>query len=690
MELFFRRYFCFICFAFVLTAFALTFYSGFVKIAVAIIAAIGVACSTVLLARAKKRKFEALFALLICFAISVSAFNSCFFVTRAKNKAVSFVGENTVLVKIISQSGEGEYDVRLLRVGDTESNIKSLLYFETEKELEYGDRLAFNADIEASMDSRDRSRLLAVAVREGSEIYVDEAERKNYFSLDGISALCHSLQNKFSAHVDKTFGEYGALAKGLLVNDTSDIDKKTETDFKRSGTSHILAVSGMHIALLMGALELLLRKIRVKKEIRIVIISLFSVFFLALTAFEASAVRSVLMLFAVYLNYMLREDNDSITALFASVAIIILFSPFAVYDLGMWMSFLATLGILAVYPYFEEKMPYPKQENRFVRYSLRLLVWIAKTVMLTVIANFFLLPIMWYFFGAASISTLPCNLILAPVVTVLMPLCAIATLLGFIPYLSVPFVFVSSRLFDVMMGIVRYFSEMRFGVVSLRYEFVGVLVTLLALALAVLLVIRLKRKLLIFVPMLAFLLAFTLCFSILTATAKPYAVCVQRQDSELVFVNYGAECSVIDVGKGNSVRGNTVVNNMSKYATEIDEYFIVDPDKNDVNVIESVSKNTVIRKIYLPKTLELTQISSYYDILKCAEKYNITVELLEDDSSVEICNSVLFNYSELDGFSVSSSTFKIKSADDALAIEYNGEVGKIKFNNKISEVIPLN
>lgn len=690
MELFSRRYLCFICFTFILTAFALTFYGSAVKIAVAIIAAIGITCSLVLLARAKKRKFEALFALLICLSVSVSAFNSYFFISRARAKAESLVGEGTVLVEIISQSGEKEYNARLLRVGDTEVNIKSSLYLDVEGELEYGDRLAFNADIETSSDRRDLSRLLALAISEGSEIYLDKAEQKNYFSIDGISALCHSLQGKFSAHVDKTFGEYGALAKGLLVNDTSDIDERTQTDFKRSGTSHILAVSGMHIALLMGALELLLRKMAVKKEIRIVIISLVSLFFLALTAFVASAVRSVLMLFAVYLNYILREENDSITALFASVAMIILFSPFAVYDLGMWMSFLATLGILAVYPYFEEKMPYPKQENRVVRYSLRFLVWVAKTLMLTIIANFFLLPIMWYFFGSASISTLPCNLILGPIVTLLMPLCAVATLLGFIPYVSIPFVFVTNRLFDVMMGIVRYFSEIRFGVVSLRYEFTGVLIILLAISLAVMLVIKFKHKLLIFVPMLAFLIAFTVCFSVFTLMAKPYALCVQRQNSEFVFVNCGAECSVISIGRGNLLSGNVVVQNMSKYATEIDEYFIVAPNVNDASVIESVCKNTVIRKLYLPKTVSTKELSVYYDILKCAEKYNITVELLEDDSSVEICNSVLFNYSELDGFSVSSSTFKIKSADDALAIEYNGEVGKIKFNNKISEVIPLN
>ena len=690
MELFNRRYFCFICFAFMLTAFILTFYGAVVKIVVGAVAAFLLVIASAFFVKAKKYKFNALFALLVCLAVSVSAFSSYFFITRELDKAKSFVGKNTVLVKIISQSYDDEYDVRILRVGNTEVDIKANLYLESDESFEYGDELIMNAKIYESKDSRDISRLLSVSSLDDSDVYVNRAEMRNYFSYDGIMSLCHSLQNKFSVHVDKVFGDHGALAKGLLVNDTSDIDRKTETDFKRSGTSHILAVSGTHIALLMGAVELLLRKIEVKKEIRMVIVSLLSIFFLALTAFEASAVRSVLMLFAVYLCYIFYEENDSITALFASVSLIILFSPFSVYDLGMWMSFLATLGILAVYPYFDEKMPYPKQKNLFIRYSLRLLIGIAKAFMLTVIANFFLLPIMWYFFGVASLSTLPCNIILTPIVAVLMPLCAFTTVLGFIPYISIPFVFLTNKLFDVMMLIVRYFSEMRFGVVSLRYEFAGVLITLFAATLVVMLIMKFKNKLVIFIPMLAFAVAFTSCLAVFNKSVRPYVQCIKDEKSELVFVNFGAECNVIDLGIDNGSTDSDVLKFMSIYATEIDGYFIISPDENDAKTIDDVCKNTIIRKIFLPKMPNIDEIKQYYDILICAEKYNIIVELYNFDTNVEICNDVVFNYSVDNGFSLIGKSAELKKQGEDIICIHNNVCYDVGYSDGVSKKIPLN
>lgn len=691
MELFSRRYFCFICFAFMLTAFSLTFCeNSIIKIIVAGVAALLLACAAVFFISTKKHKFQALFAVFLCIAVSVSAFSSYFFVSRVKEDAEALVGRNTVLIKIVSKSYDDRYNARIMRVGDNEVDVKANLYWDDDTELEYGDRLIFNANIRTASDPHDISKLLAVYKVENSEVYINKVESGNYFSYDGIMALCHRLQNLFSAHVDKVFGDYGALAKGLLVNDTSDIDAKTETDFKRSGTSHILAVSGTHIALLMGAVELILRKIEVKKGIRMVVITVLSLFFLALTSFEASAVRSVLMLFAVYLCYIFYEENDSITSLFASVTLIILFSPFSVYDLGMWMSFLATLGILAVYPYFDEKMPYPKQENLFVRYTLRLFVGIAKAFMLTVIANFFLLPIMWYFFGVASISTLPCNIILGPIVAVLMPLCAFTTVIGFIPYISIPFVFLTNKLFDVMMLIVRYFSEMRFGVVSLRYEFAGVLITLFSAVLAVMLVIKFKHKLVIFIPMLAFVVAFVSCVAVFNKNARPYVQCVKDEGSEVVFVNSEAECSVIDLGVNNRYTGSDVLRLMSIYATEIEKYFIVSVDEKDATTIEYVCKNTIIRKIYLPKTINKTEEIHYYDILKCAEKYNIAVELYDDECNVEICNGVLFNYSDSDGATVLSDKVRLQKSGDSITCLYGERYYDLGYSDGVSQKIPLN
>ena len=689
MELFYRRYLCLISFVFLFSAFLMTLFSGTVKLAVGIVSALGVILCIVLAILKKKHRFISLLSSMICIAVSVSALSSYFVISRAEDEANSLLGENTVWVRVINENYDGEYDVRLLRVGDKYVNIKAELSFDGVDELDFGDELIFNAAIERASDNSERSKLISLAVTEEDRVFIKKSENISYFSVDGISALCHGMQEAFSNHVDSVFGDHSAIAKGLLVNNTEDIDARTKTAFKRSGTSHILAVSGMHISLLMGAIDIFLRALRVRKGARIAVVSVCALLFLVIAAFAASAVRSVIMLYAVYLCYILYEENDAQSSLFVSISLIVLFSPYSVYDLGMWMSFFATLGLLVVYPQFSDRLPYPKQKNRLVRYSLRALSWCARALVLTSVANFFLLPIMWYFFGSISISALPCNLILSPIVTVLMPLCAITTVVGAIPYVGIPFVFLSNKLIDLMMLVVNYFAEMRFGVVSLNFEFAAILVVLFAASLAVMLVIRLKHKSLIFVPMLAFVLSFGICLAVFNATSSPELTYLKSRDAELVFVSNGTECSVIDIGEYDGLKGQLIVRNMSKYATEIDEYIIANPDNNDAKALERVCKNTVVRKVVIPKTLENKDLTIYNEIFKCAEKYNIQIILFDFDESVEICNNVRFCYNANDEIYIGSDTAYISGATDNISYTYGARSVTIAKGNRIHQNLPL-
>ena len=656
MELFKRRYFCFIAFAFVLTALLCTFFSATVKLVVMSAALLALAGSAFFFARSKGKSLVALFAAFLSLAIAISAFSSYMFISRAEKEADSLLGKNTVLVKIIHPIKEDEYNVRLLRVGDKDVDISAEIAIKDVQRLEYGDNVIVNGMIDRATDVYEPSKIMRVTACVDEPMFFSKEENKNYFSVDGIIALSYSMREGFGAYIDGIFGESGAIVRGLLINDKADIDGETKLAFKRSGTSHILAVSGLHISLLLGAVELLLRRLFVKKEIRIAVISLMALLLVALTAFSASAVRSVIMLYAVYLSYIIFEENDPITALFVSIAIIILFSPYSIYDLGMWMSFLATLGILTVYPVFEEKMPYPKQENRFVRYTLRGLIWCAKAIMLTVVANFFILPVMWLFFGEASLSSVPCNLVLGPVVSILMPFCAICAIFGGIRFLGDALVFLCNLLIDLMLWIVESFSKMRFGVVSLSYGFAGVLTAIFAVVMVVLLIVRLKHKTLVFIPIISFVVAFTICFSVFSFRATPELKYCRSFNNELAFVNNGAECSVVKLnGKGEFTYG-TVLRNMSKYATEIDEYFVVSPSENDAEIIKRLLENTVIRKIYLPKSLEYKEYLSSYEIFKCAEKYNIEIDVYDRGERVEFCNGVYFRYSNSEGVNIFSES----------------------------------
>ena len=204
------------------------------------------------------------------------------------------------------------------------------------------------------------------------------------------------------------------------------------------------------------------------------------------------------------------------------------------------------------------------------------------------------------------------------------------------------------------------------------------------------LVIKFKHKLVIFIPMVSFVIAFAVCVAVFNYTSKPNAKCIKIYSSEIIFVNNGSECNVIDVGKGYLRKGKSVLKNMSKYATEIDEYFIVEPDDKHIDVLETVCENTIIRKLYLPKVLVNADLSVYYKILKCAEKYNISVELYENDCNVEICNSVFFNYIASNEISISSQSVVLTRLGSQILCEYQNNFYDINYKDGVSKTIPLN
>ena len=146
---------------------------------------------------------------------------------------------------------------------------------------------------------------------------------------------------------------------------------------------------------------------------------------------------------------------------------------------------------------------------------------------------------------------------------------------------------------------------------------------------------------------------------------------------------------MIDLGKNNVNDGVVVINEMSIYATEIDNYFIVNPTKNDARTLELVLKNTIVRNLYIPKSVTNKELLAYKDILLCAEFYNINVVLYEKNNNVEICNGVSF--SDINGESVSifSSDASIDFFTEKVVYTYDGVERKIYKNSDVSIELPL-
>ena len=123
------------------------------------------------------------------------------------------------------------------------------------------------------------------------------AERFGERGNGGISVFFDNLRERLSRCVTLfSDSESGALVSALLLGERDLLPDKLRLDFKRIGISHILALSGLHLAILSLGVGKLLSLLKVKKKARLVIIILFILIYMALTGFSVSVCRAGIMI----------------------------------------------------------------------------------------------------------------------------------------------------------------------------------------------------------------------------------------------------------------------------------------------------------------------------------------------------------------------------------------------------------
>ncbi|MCQ2426413.1 MAG: ComEC/Rec2 family competence protein [Lachnospiraceae bacterium] len=240
---------------------------------------------------------------------------------------------------------------------------------------------------------------------------------------DGIgtffSALTDRLEAPFSGRFEK---ETASFLSAILFGRRDRMPKSAERDFRTVGGSHLFAVSGLHVGILIGGIALLLYRLGLPRGVRVLILTVTAFGFVGLTGFSYSAIRAAFMIWFASLGDLLGEDADSVTSLFFGCSLICLVTPTAVLDIGLELSFAATLGILTVGRSLLEPL---SERSRNVRA-------VAAPAAICLSALLFTLPVSWLYFGEIS---------------VLSPLTA---LLSVIP---IPAVLTSAALFSVLHGV---------------------------------------------------------------------------------------------------------------------------------------------------------------------------------------------------------------------------------------------
>ncbi|MDT8347147.1 MAG: ComEC/Rec2 family competence protein, partial [Flavobacteriaceae bacterium] len=144
-----------------------------------------------------------------------------------------------------------------------------------------------------------------------------------------------------------------ALLRSLLAGDRSAVDDELRDNFQRSGLVHILAISGLHVGLVLYLLQALLFPVRWLPQGRllqlILVIDLIWIY-AALTGFSASVVRAATMFSLLHIGVQLQRKTNSLNSLMLAAIVLLSINTQWLFSVGFQLSFAAVWAILVFYP----------------------------------------------------------------------------------------------------------------------------------------------------------------------------------------------------------------------------------------------------------------------------------------------------------------------------------------------------
>lgn len=235
---------------------------------------------------------------------------------------------------------------------------------------------------------------------EADKINVLEKKRWNF-----IAIFANNIKQKTINSINEILpADTKDLFLGILIGYDDNLSEEIEISFRKSSLTHLLAVSGSHIAYIITGLAFSLRLLKVPKKAINILTIIFLILFMYIVDFSASVVRASIMGIIFLVSLIFYRKNDLLTTISLSILLILIENPYKILNIGLLLSYLATIGIIC------GTILKAKEEanNTLLR---RILKYLKELVEITLYANIFVIPITVYNFNTISLTFVISNLI---------------------------------------------------------------------------------------------------------------------------------------------------------------------------------------------------------------------------------------------------------------------------------------
>jgi competence protein ComEC len=232
--------------------------------------------------------------------------------------------------------------------------------------------------------------------------------------------LLTRIRTRAGRSIDKTFGEDAPLARALLIADQRQIPTEMRDRYASAGLVHMLSISGLHVAVIAAAMELLFQVARMPRRAALLGAFVATGVYVAMIGAPPPALRSAAMLGVAMLS-RLAQRPTSPWAAWAIGAFIPLFAPRTVVDVGYQLSVLGMCALVAAGSLWRRHLA-----KRLTGWKAR----VGRELVTSLVACAVTAPLVAWVFGRVSLIAPVSNLIAAPVITLAQPVLFLALMLS--------------------------------------------------------------------------------------------------------------------------------------------------------------------------------------------------------------------------------------------------------------------
>ncbi len=345
------------------------------------------------------------------------------------------------------------------------------------EELKYGDKIELVGNLSIPSTSRNpgqfdyrnylgrqNPRVEAIAsVVSLNNIKILSEGHGNFFY-----TFVYSLKNKLNTVIGKQVKKENVpLVSSILLGDREKVPENLMDGFLKTGTIHFLAISGLHVGILVVSLHFFLRLFRLNTRYLAIIVILIVFFYAAITGMKPPIIRAGIMVAMYYGAFIINRRWDLPNSIAAAVFIILLINPSDLFNVGFQLSVLAVLGIIYTSGrlenfFWKSTLLVEKLQAKEERSEIWLLfkIYCRKTFCVSLGAWIAVISLIAYYFHMVTPLTVFLNIIIFPLVWVILVGGFIVLITGLVfPILATPFAWLVSYSGVALENLVLLFSR---------------------------------------------------------------------------------------------------------------------------------------------------------------------------------------------------------------------------------------